>query len=137
LTLAFNDLEPPASSRSWFLSVVGTPIPGAAGAGAGRATEGEAQGLPVAFALHQSTPNPTRGTATIRFDLATPSRIQLEIFDSQGRRMRRFDASHSAGRFSIEWDLRNASGSRVAPGIYAYRLTAGSHRAGNKMVVLP
>jgi len=62
---------------------------------------------------------------------------RLEIFDAQGRRVRRFEADLSAGRQAFDWDLRHASGPRVAPGIYTYRLTAGKLRAQSKLVVLP
>ena len=59
------------------------------------------------------------------------------MFDLPGRRVAVLtDASYPAGRHSVEWDLRDLSGTRVRPGVYAYRLSAGAFRERRKMNVL-
>jgi flagellar hook assembly protein FlgD len=73
----------------------------------------------------------------LAFDLPVRSHARLEVFDAQGRRVRRIDGDYAPGRHAFEWDLRHADGARVAPGIYTYRLTAGAFRAHKKLVVLP
>jgi hypothetical protein len=127
--------EPLADAASWYVLVRRTsdapPIP----MGSRRGRVGEA--LPVQFALHQNRPNPFRGTTTIAFDLPAESPVTLEVFDLLGRRVATLaDASYRAGRHSVEWDLRDLSGSRVRPGVYAYRLSAGAFRERRKMNVL-
>lgn len=89
---------------------------------------------PLAFALHQSRPNPTRSGALIPFDLPAPAVARLEVFDAQGRRVHRAVGRFTAGHH--EWSLV-APTLRLAPGVYTYRLTAGPNRAQRKLVVLP
>lgn len=140
LSLLFADVPAAAegAARSWLLEVEGTPVTPHAAQALARHRESELPvGAPLAFALHPSAPNPTHGTVRLGFDLPMRTSVRLEIFDAQGRRVRRFDAELAAGRHAFDWDLNHASGPRVAPGIYTYRLTAGRDRAQNKLVVLP
>jgi hypothetical protein len=66
-------------------------------------------------------PNPFGGSTQIRFgcDLATPER--LDIYTTSGRLVRSMMVS---GKTAL-WDGRNASGGRVAEGIYVARLARG------------
>ncbi|MDI6757501.1 MAG: fibronectin type III domain-containing protein [Endomicrobiia bacterium] len=57
--------------------------------------------------------NPSLGEV-VEFDCETPAKI--EIFDLRGRLIRSFD-----GNF---WDGRDSLGSKTAPGVYLYRLSA-------------
>lgn len=94
--------------------------------------------LPTQFALSQNQPNPFSSATTIRFALPRATQIRLEVFDSQGRRVRTLaQGDWAAGYQSIDWDKRNEAGSAVRPGVYLYRLTAGTYRAQKKMVLLP
>ena len=96
------------------------------------------EGVPVdAFRLHQNVPNPFAGTTSIGFDLPVAADVRLEIFDMQGRLVRRFAERSDAGRHSIVWDLRDARARAVPPGIYVYRLRAGAFDARLKLVVMP
>jgi hypothetical protein len=93
--------------------------------------------LPNRFGLEQNRPNPFRGSTTIRFALPTAVNVRLEIFDMQGRRVAELvNGAFAAGYKSIDWDHRDASGNLVRPGVYLYRLTAGSFRDQKKMVLL-
>jgi flagellar hook assembly protein FlgD len=64
--------------------------------------------------------------------------VKLEVFDLQGRRLRTLtNAAYGAGRWSVDWDQRDSNGNRMSPGIYLYRMNAGSFGAQRKMVLLP
>jgi flagellar hook capping protein FlgD len=92
--------------------------------------------LPTAFALRQNQPNPFDRTTTIRFDLPLPSPVRLEVFDVQGRRVAVLaSAEFPAGFHAISWDGRDVSGTPARPGIYVYRLVAGTFRAQKKMML--
>jgi hypothetical protein len=41
-----------------------------------------------------------------------------------------------AGRFSVRWDLRDASGAPVAAGVYFARLTLDSEARSRKLVIV-
>lgn len=100
--------------------------------------ESEAEARPLAFALHQSEPNPFTHATRIRFDLPRPSSVRLEIFDLQGRRIAVLaDGLFPAGYHSSEWDGRTSGGGRIQAGVYAYRLQAGGFRAQRKLVLVP
>jgi hypothetical protein len=79
--------------------------------------------LPVRVA-----PNPFTVSTRIVFDLPEAVRATLEIFDSGGRLVRALavDSPLTAGRHGVEWDGRDARGRSVSPGVYTYRLRAGS-----------
>ena len=80
---------------------------------------------------------PKHATTTFRFDLPRPEPVRLELYDLMGRRAVVLRDAMPAGRHSVDWDGRDASGSTARPGAYLYRLTAGSFRAQRKLVVLP
>ncbi|HEV8151074.1 MAG TPA: T9SS type A sorting domain-containing protein [Gemmatimonadales bacterium] len=94
--------------------------------------------LPTRFALLQNQPNPFTRSTSIRFELPRAERVRLEVFDAQGRLLRRLaDATYQPGRWSVEWDCRDASDRLAGPGIYFYRMATGSFRDQKKMVLLP
>jgi hypothetical protein len=98
----------------------------------------DAPEVPLRFALQQNRPNPFNAYTTIGFDLPVSERVKLEIFDLQGRMIRRLaDQTYGAGRWSIQWDRRDGGGSTARPGVYLYRILAGQFHDQRKMVLLP
>jgi hypothetical protein len=87
--------------------------------------------VPNVFALYQSRPNPSIGSATIAFDVPRRARVTLAVYDISGRRVKTVvDETLSAGIYE-----RDVSG--FAPGVYVYRLSAdGATIAARKMVVV-
>jgi hypothetical protein len=127
--------EASPSTPHWYLLLFregsAPPIPFAP-----RRSPGEAP--PGRFALHPSEPNPTSGVTGIRFDLAAESPVALEVFDLLGRRVATLaDRTLPAGSHRAEWDLRDAGGAAVRPGVYVVRLAAGTFRARGKVSVVP
>ena len=99
---------------------------------------GSLPSVPLRFALRQNQPNPFNASTTIRFDLPTATMVRVEVFDVQGRRIRTL-ANHyyPAGYQTIRWDGSTDRGDSVRPGVYLYRIIAGSFRAQKRMVLLP
>lgn len=60
----------------------------------------------------------------------------LQIFDLQGRAIRRLDASTGLRTGGIRWDRRNDSGSLVPTGVYFARLDAGNLRGSASFVLV-
>ena len=97
---------------------------------------GGGNGAPV-FALRGAMPNPLRAGTSIAFELPADSPVSLEVFDVTGRRIRTLAAeSMTSGNHEITWDGTDESGSRVAAGVYLYRLRAGELTATRRMVVI-
>ena len=93
---------------------------------------------PTRFALLQNRSNPFTGGTTIDFELPHPEHVRLEVFDPQGRQVLVLaDGPYVPGRWSVEWDRRDAANRVVPPGIYLYRMIAGAFRDQRKMVLLP
>jgi len=125
------------SIPSWLVSM-DKPTSGATPTRAGGPDRDPSSTVPTVFALHQNQPNPFAATTTFRFDLPRSERVRLEVFDLMGRKVATLrDAWMPAGRHSPGWNSRDANGSPVRPGVYLYRLTAGSFRGQKKLVVLP
>ena len=93
--------------------------------------------LPKIFALAPARPNPTRGTTEIRYQLPTSAPVKIRVYNVAGQLVRTLvDAKQDAGYKSVTWDGRNDRGSHVGPGVYLYRMEAGSFTVTNKMVVV-
>lgn len=88
------------------------------------------------------SPNPTRATQRARLWFGIPADLagqdyQLAVYDLTGRRVKTVDTGLSkAGRFSLEWDLRDDAGRSVEGGVYFARFTVGGKSASRKLVVL-
>jgi hypothetical protein len=67
-------------------------------------------------------PNPSTGPITIRFTIPVAGMTSVEIFDSQGRAVKRLlRKTMPAGDTSLTWDRRDEAGRMVTPGVYAVR----------------
>ncbi len=94
--------------------------------------------IPDRFQLLQNRPNPFSAATVIDFDLAQRAEAQVEIFDVAGRRVRVLrTGSLPPGSHSVTWDRRDSGGRAVAPGIYLYRLQAGTFADRKRMVLVP
>lgn len=84
----------------------------------------DAPGAPgPALSFAAIAPNPARGPVSLSFALPSDAHVRLEVYDAQGRLARTLvDAALPAGQHSRAWDLRDASGVSLAPGLYLARL---------------
>ena len=90
---------------------------------------------PVASLTHVTSP--FSESAHIEFAMAAPGRVMLAIYDVSGRLVRRLDAGRlDAGTHSLTWDGADASGRRLASGVYFLSLSAGRARLSGKIVLL-
>ncbi|HTY35715.1 MAG TPA: aryl-sulfate sulfotransferase [Bacteroidota bacterium] len=79
----------------------------------------EGTAIPRAYRLAQNYPNPFNPTTKIEFDLPRSGHISLRVYDLLGRLVATLiDGQKSAGTYAVHFD-----GSRLASGIYLYRLT--------------
>jgi hypothetical protein len=87
----------------------------------------------VAAAVLRVGPQPAR--ARVRFEWPPGSPVRLEVFDASGAR--RWRHAFPAWRASIEWDLRDERGARLAPGVYFVRAASVDHALTTRFVVAP
>jgi len=82
------------------------------------------EGTPAATRLYAPYPNPLRGTSTVRFDLARPATLRLEVFDLSGRRVASLaDGDFAPGAWSARWDGRLGNGRVADAGLYFIRMS--------------
>lgn len=93
--------------------------------------------VPDAFELFQNYPNPFNPSTSIRFDLATPARVTLTVYNILGQEVARLaDGDFPAGGHTVIWDGRDGNGATAASGIYIYRIAAGDYSACRRMVLV-
>jgi hypothetical protein len=78
---------------------------------------------PHEITFARPSPNPAQGPITLRFALPHAARMRLDIYDTNGRRVRQLGSStRPVGEHAIAWDLRDESGRAVRAGLYFARL---------------
>jgi len=88
--------------------------------------------LPRESKLLQNYPYPFNPSTIINYQLPVAGHVTLKVYDLLGREvMTLVDGIANAGRHDVTVD-----GSRLPSGVYFYILTAGSHRATKKMVLI-
>ena len=94
-------------------------------------------GMPTEFALGQNYPNPFNPTTSIRFSLPSEQHVKLDVYDMTGALVKTIlNEAVRGGNKEVTWDGTNASGAKVASGMYFYRLQAGSFNSAKKMLLL-
>ena len=95
-------------------------------------------GAPPTLAFLAPRPNPLSDGCQLGFDLPRPAAAELAIFDLNGRRVAELaGGEQSAGRHLLRWDAVDASGQKVAAGIYFARFRTPGLEHTARIVVLP
>ena len=92
-------------------------------------------GLHAGLELSQPQPNPSSSLTRLDFTLGSPASVDLSVYDASGRRVATLLHSDlPAGRRSVTWDGREASGRPVATGVYFARLITPQGSALRRIV---
>lgn len=87
---------------------------------------------PLQFTLHQNYPNPFNPVTTINYTIAEANKVELTVYDALGRKVTSLvNEFKQAGSYSLVFDA-----SRLASGVYYYRITSGSFVDTKKLVLL-
>lgn len=91
-----------------------------------------ADGLPKKFSLFQNYPNPFNPTTNITFAVPHTSNVELTIYNTLGQKVATLISQKmSAGTHTVEFDA-----TRLASGMYLYRLKAGNYVSVKKMMLI-
>ncbi len=94
--------------------------------------EGGPPQLPRVYSLSQNYPNPFNPTTTIHFELPKSGHVTLTVFNILGQQtLSVVNEKKEAGTYNVTID-----GSRMASGVYFYRLMAGSFSQTKKMLLV-
>jgi uncharacterized protein (DUF1501 family) len=101
----------------------------------GSSTDVADASLPVAFELRQNYPNPFNGETRIGFAVPADAErvpVRVVVYDMTGREVAVLvDRAVGAGQHEVVFPA-----SRLASGMYLYRLEAGAHTESKKMVLV-
>jgi hypothetical protein len=87
--------------------------------------ENQERYVPADYAIRQNYPNPFNPETVIGFELPEASIVKVLIADVLGRQIAMLvDEALPAGYHTVRWNGLNASGQKVASGVYFYRITA-------------
>jgi hypothetical protein len=82
-------------------------------------------------------PNPFASTVDLSFVLQREGAVRLDLFDVQGRRVRKLcDGPFGAGAHSVSWDGRDDGGMSVPSGIFFARFQSGDFTQVRKLLRL-
>ena len=95
------------------------------------------EALPTSFHLQPNFPNPFNSRTEIRFSLALPAEIELDLFDVAGQKVRTLEGGRrAAGTHHARWDGRDELGREMSSGVYLYRLRTDAGAVARKMLLL-
>ncbi|MFQ5640847.1 MAG: right-handed parallel beta-helix repeat-containing protein [bacterium] len=84
----------------------------------------ESGNQPEKFKLRQNYPNPFNPATKIIYEIFTPSRVMIKVYDLAGRIVRTLvnEESFQQGTYEIVWNGKNTRGKIVASGVYLYKI---------------
>lgn len=96
-------------------------------------TSAEAEtNLPQSINLHQNYPNPFNPSTNIAFALNKSTQVELSVYNLLGQKVAQLvNEVYPAGNHSVQWEA-----SKMASGIYLYRLKAADVIQSRKMLLL-
>ena len=88
--------------------------------------------IPKNYSLSQNFPNPFNPTTVIRYALPENAHVSLRVYNLLGQQVAELvNREEAAGYYEVKFD-----GSRLASGIYFYKLTTDKFTKINKMMLL-
>lgn len=89
------------------------------------------------LSLQQNYPNPFNPATSISFTLPERMKIDLSIYDINGKRIKTLSRGvFNSGHSEINWNGTNEAGVHVSSGVYFAKLKAGNRVLSKKMVLL-
>lgn len=96
-----------------------------------------ARPLPHDQLLRPNYPNPFNPRTQIDFEILTPTRVELTVYNLLGRKVRTLlDGYMTVGNHTIEWNGIDQNGQPVASGVYLYRMKTEAASETRKMILL-
>lgn len=94
-------------------------------------------GMPTAFELGESNPNPSTGFSRMALNIPTASRVKVEVYDAMGNKVKTLvDGFFEAGKSEVNWDAKNEAGVNMASGVYFVKMTSGSFSTAQRMMLV-
>ena len=93
--------------------------------------------VPTGFSLSNNYPNPFNPTTTIKYSVPSSENVRLVVYNMLGEEVKTLvNSEQGMGSYTVTWDGTSNMGSKVASGMYIYRLTAGKLVQSKKMILM-
>ncbi len=94
--------------------------------------------IPTEYKLFNNYPNPFNPTTIIKFSIPEVSNVNLSIYNTMGQLVKTLvdDEQMAPGFYSFEWNGTNKYNTKLASGVYFYRMECGNYSESNKMVLI-
>lgn len=92
--------------------------------------------LPKEFTLGNPYPNPFNSRVVIPFSVPRTCHVEVEVFDTIGRRVWGCAGTFGPGRHGLEWDGKDSSGRELGSGVYLVKFRAGREEFVRKAVMM-
>lgn len=88
--------------------------------------------IPLVYSLEQNYPNPFNPSTTIKYSLSEDGFVKLSVYNLLGEEVTTLvNNEQKAGRYEVNFDA-----SKLASGIYMYRLESNNFLSIKKMILL-
>jgi hypothetical protein len=92
----------------------------------------ENNSIPSGYSLSQNYPNPFNPTTIIRYQIPKEGLVTIKLYDVVGKEIRTLVNAHQTpGNYSY-----NINASRLASGIYIYKINVNNFTQSKKMVLM-
>jgi hypothetical protein len=93
--------------------------------------------IPYRFSLSQNYPNPFNSNTIIAYELPNDCEVEVTIYNVLGQKVNTIFKGHQrAGYNQVEWNATNNQGTKIASGLYFYRIQAGRFTDNKRMILL-
>ena len=87
--------------------------------------------------MRAAQPNPFNPMTTLQFTLKESGRVELDVYDLQGRLVKRLASrTYSAGEHQLTWYGRDDDGREVSSGLYLARFRSGGFEKTERLVLV-
>ena len=88
--------------------------------------------LPTTYSISQNYPNPFNPTTQIQYTIEKPGNVSLVVYDILGRKVAELvNEFQQSGQYKVNFDA-----SRLASGVYIYKIESGSFSSIKKMMLM-
>ncbi|MBM2846696.1 MAG: hypothetical protein HW407_2008, partial [Bacteroidetes bacterium] len=92
---------------------------------------------PSTFEFFQNYPNPFNPSTKIKFEVPEFSDVSIKLYNILGQEVATvFEGQKDTGRYIVDWNGRDASGTQVATGVYFCRMRVGGFAKTLKMLLI-
>lgn len=93
--------------------------------------------IPQKTQIFPNYPNPFNPSTTIRYQIATPAFVSINVYDVSGRLVAELvNDSQPAGEYTVTWTGTNTAGQMMPTGTYFYRLKTSDGSMTRKMSLI-